>query len=717
MLRRVAAGAVVGAWVWPWCPVEVVPAAGAGIVLAGLGAAAPSGRAAGAAFLAVGLMLGGALVARIPAGPELRGEVRIRGVVATAAEGRRADVELARVGLPGEPAAPAAGRVRVIFPDRPPPPGTAVLVAGNARRIDPTHLPGRPAPIVEAARAGVRSEIVARDAARLGAPRPAPDFTEARHGALLRAFVDGDASDMAEEEVALLKRTGTWHIVSISGLHVGLGAALGYLAAWLVTRPFVLLWRSDVYRWIAAAGGLAGALGYAELADWGVPARRAVWMAGAALVAVAGSRSIDPGKALALSVVGVLAVQPSAVGSLGFQLSFAAMLGMIVVGPRVARLVPPDLPWMVRGAAAGVAASAGATVGTLPIVALHFQSLSLLSPLANLWAVPWLASLATPLAVLASALGGTPRRLALAFADAAVDVGLLGLRAVDVTPWAPAVGVGGALLLLCALALWRREGLAIAAILVVLWWPHRAPRELAVTFFAIGQGDAALVEWPDGRVWLVDGGPPGLDLLRYLRGRGLRRLDAVFLSHLHPDHFGGLVPVLEALDVDLLVADDLPAEFNLARVGAWSTRHPDLVPLPQGYTAPSENDRSLVLHLRHGLRSVLLVGDAEREEEAALVRGHGGGLAADVLKLGHHGSRTSSTAPLLAAVQPSNVVVSAGFDNRYGHPHREALARVFAELPDATVWRTDRDGSIEVRTDGRELSVRAVGGPEVWRGR
>ena len=278
-------------------------------------------------------------------------------------------------------------------------------------------------------------------------------------------------------------------------------------------------------------------------------------------------------------------------GSLGFQLSFAAMLGMIVVGPRVARLVPPDLPWMVRGAAAGVAASAGATVGTLPIVALHFQSLSLLSPLANLWAVPWLASLATPLAVLASALGGTPRRLALAFADAAVDVGLLGLRAVDVTPWAPAVGVGGALLLLCALALWRREGLAIAAILVVLWWPHRAPRELVVTFFAIGQGDAALVEWPDGRVWLVDGGPPGLDLLRYLRGRGLRRLDAVFLSHLHPDHFGGLVPVLEALDVDLLVADDLPAEFNLARVGAWSTRHPDLVPLPQGYTALSPRTR------------------------------------------------------------------------------------------------------------------------------
>lgn len=717
MLRKLGAGAVVGAWVWPWCPVGVAPAVAAGVGAAVLGAVAPTARTGAAAFFVAGLMLGGALVARVPAGPEVVGEVRVRGVVATAAEGRRADVELAALGRPGEAPLPASGRLRVIFPGRPPPAGTSVLVAGEARRIDPTHLPGRPAPLIEAARAGVRSEVLARDAARLGRPRPPPDLSAARHAALLRAFVDGDATALDADEVALLKRTGTWHVVSISGLHVGLGAAFGYGLVWLLTRPLVLVWRSDAFRWITALGGLLGAAGYADLADWGVPARRAVWMAGAALVATAGSRTLHSGKALALSALGVLFVEPGAVGSLGFQLSFSGLLGMILVGPRLARLVPPDLPGGARWVANGVVSSLGATLGTLPVVALNFQSLSWLTPVANLWAVPWLASLATPLAVLAAALTGAPQRLVLAFADAAVDVGLFGLRLVDVPPLAPAVGTVGALVLLASLGLWRREWLALGLVASGLAWPRRTPSELVVTFLAIGQGDAAIAEWPDGRVWLVDGGPPGPGLLRYLRGRGIRRLDTVFLSHLHPDHFGGLVPVVAELDVRLLVADALPAELELGRVSEWSTRHPDLV-LPQtGFVAEEENDRSLVLRLRQGNRSLLLVGDAERDEEAALVRAHGAALRADVLKLGHHGSRTSSTGPLLAAVHPAAVVVSAGFDNRYRHPHGETLARVGLLLPATQVWRTDLDGSVEVRTDGRELSVRALGGPERWRGR
>jgi competence protein ComEC len=717
MLRNLAVGAVLGAAVWPWCPVGVVPAAVGGIALGVLGGAAPTGRVARGAFLAAGLALGAGLVARVPAGPAFRGEVNLRGVVATAAEGRRADVELASARVAGGPRTAASGRVRVVFPGRPPPRGTAVLVQGEARGIDPTRLPGQALPAAEAARAGVRSEVFARDAARLGADRPSPDLSAARHAGLLRALVDGDATDIPEADVELLKRTGTWHIVSISGLHVGLGAALGYAAAWLLTRPFVLLWRTDLLRWVATAGGLAGAVGYAELADWGVPARRAVWMAGGALVVAAASRRLDAGKALALSALGVLVAQPSAVGSLGFQLSFGAMLGMIVVGPRVERLVPPDLPRLARWVAASAVASVGATLGTLPVVALEFQRLSPLSPLANLWAVPWLATLATPLAVLAATLDGTSRRVVLALADAAVDIGLAGLDAVDVTPWAPAVGSAGALALAGALLLRRREILGLAAVSGVLLWPRLPPRELVVTFFAVGQGDAALVEWPDGRTWLVDGGPPGTDLLRHLRARGLRSLDAVFLSHLHPDHYGGLVPVMEALPVALFVGEELPPGLDPVRVSEWTTRHPDLVPLPLGYRADDENDRSLVLRLRYGNRTVLMPGDAEAGEEAALLRSHGSALRADVLKLGHHGSRTSSTAAWLDAVRPAVVVASVGFESRYGHPSPEVLARCRRLLPGVAIWRTDTQGSIEVRSDGRELSVRAVGAPEPWRGR
>lgn len=717
MIRPLAAGAVLGAFAWPWLQVAPGPAVAASILLAVLGALSRRPSVSAGAFGFSGMMLGFALVASLRPGPELLGGVHVRGVVVTAAEGRRADVELAAAGGNGQPARPTEGRLRVIFPERSPPPGTVVRVAGTARRIDPTHLPGTPDPVIAAARSGVRSELVATDAVRLGLDRAPPDFAEARHGALLRALVDGDVAELDEASVALLKRTGTWHLVSISGLHVGIGAGFGWFAAWILTRPLVFLRRSPLLRWACAFGGILGACGYAELADWGVPARRAVWMTSAALLAIAGSRRPEAGRTLAIAALAVVCVDPSSVGSIGFQLSFLAVVGMIVVTPRVTRLVPPDLPWSLRALAGAVAASAGATLGTLPIVALHLQALSLLSPLANLWAVPWIGSLATPLAVLASGLVGAPKRLALGFADAAVDVGLAGLRLLDVAPAAPAVTVVGALMLFGCVFLWKRELLALTLTVATLGAPRLPPHELVVTFLAVGQGDATLVEWPDGRRWLVDGGPPGVALLRWLRAEGITHLDTVFLSHLHPDHFGGLMPIFEGMRVDEFVASDRLDGQDFSRIGSWSTRHPSLLVRPAGYDDRDENNRSEVLRFRFGNRTFLLPGDAEAEEEEALVARYGTDLRADVLKLGHHGSRTSSTEAWLRAVQPTVAVIPCGFDNRYAHPSPLVLRRVRDTLPKAEMWRTDRDGSVEVRTDGTDLRVRPIGEPAAWRGR
>ena len=717
MLRPLAVGVVVGAFVWPWLQVPVGDAAFAAMGLAVLGAwtRAPA-RSATAIFFS-GVMIGFSLVAGVRPGPELRGDVAVRGVVVTAAEGRRADVELAQAGIRGEPAAPSAGRIRVIFPERSPPPGTAVLVAGKARRIDPTHLPGEPDPMIAAIRSGVRSEIVATDAVRVGLDRAPPDFSMSRHGALLRALVDGDAGAVDAPTLALLKRTGTWHLVSISGLHVGIGAGLGWMAVWLLTRPIVIFRRTHLLRWLCAAGGIVGACGYAELADWAVPARRAAWMTSAALLAIAGSRRPEAGRTLAVAAIAVVVVDPSSTGSLGFQLSFLAVVGMIVVSPRVTRLFPPDLPWSLRVLGSAVAGSAGATVGTLPVVALHLQSLSVLSPLANLWAVPWIGSIATPLAVFANALDGPPKRACLAVADAAVDIGLAGLGTLNVDPSAPAVTVVGALGLLGAAFLWKRAILALTLTVAILAAPRVPSADLVVTFLAIGQGDATLVEWPDGRRWLVDGGPPGVDLVKWLRARGITKLDTVFLSHLHPDHYGGLLPVFEGLRVERYVGSGLFEGQDVSRMGSWTTGHPDLLIRPAGYDDRDENNRSEVLRIRYGRRTLLLPGDAEVEEEAALVASEGEGLRADVLKLGHHGSRTSSTSGWLAAVNPSVAVASCGFDNRYGHPSPLVLHRLASERPDTVVWRTDLDGSVEVRTDGTDLRVRAIGVPAAWRGR
>ena len=709
MFAVLAWGTLAGAFGWPWVQVPLGPAVAGCVVLGVLGASVRSAWVGRVALGAAGVALGWALVARVPAGPELRGEVVLRGVVARSGEGRRADVELVAAGPLGGEAVPQGGRVRVIFPARPPPPGAPVRVAGFARRIDPTHLPGTLDPVLDAARAGIRSEVRASEVLRFDAAAPPPATAEARHAGLLRALVDGDADDVPDADAALLRRSGTWHLVSISGLHVGVGAAVGYGCGWIVARPLARWARRWGWRWLPTAGGILGAVGYTELADWGVPAQRALCMAVVGLVAMAGSRRPDAGATLGAAALAVVVADPAAVGSLGFQLSFLAMLGLVRVTPRLMRWVPPDLPRPLRWAAAALASSVAATVGTLPVVALHIQVLSLATPLANLWAVPWIGTVATPLAVLAAALDGAPRRLVLAFADAAIDLGLGGLALLDVEPWAPAVSVLGAIGLGLVLAAWRRARWAVPLTMAILAWPRAAPRELVVTFLAVGQGDATLVEWPDGRTWLVDGGPPGQGLLRWLRARGVRQLDAVFLSHLHPDHYGGLLPVLDALPVEVYVARERLEGQGPGRVKRWATAHPALLPAPPGFGTDEENDRSGVLRIRFGAHTLLLPGDAEAPLEGALLAADARALRADVLKVGHHGSRTSSTAAWIAAVQPRLAVIPAGFDNRYRHPHGEVVARLQAR--GIELLRTDRDGSVEVRTDGQRLRVRTIAGP------
>ncbi len=706
-----AIGMVTGAWAWPYCPADLASSALAAVALAML--AFLGSRSRPLAVLGAGFACSLGLVARVEGGPELRGDVSARGRVASAAEGRVADIELVSVSALGGGARSASGRLRVVFPGPPPPPGVAVVVAGSARRVDPTRLPGDVDPTVVAARAKVRSLLIADSVVRLGRERAAPDFGGADHAALLRALVDGTVGEIPLEEAQLLRRTGTWHLVSVSGLHVGVGAAIGWWIAWLLSRPFMFV-SGGVARWSCGLGGILGAWLYVDIADWGVPARRAAWMASAACVALAARRRPDPLRTLALAAIAVVASEPQAVGSVGFALSFGAMLGMILVSGRASRRVPPDLPVLLRWAAQGLAASLGATAGTLPVVALHFQSLSPASPLANLWAVPWIGSVATPLALVAAVTTGVAHDMALALADAAATIGLWGLGWLDVGPWAPAVGVCGAAALGVAGLLWRREILALSLTLAVLAPVSRPRRELVVTFLSVGQGDAALVEWPDGRRWLVDGGPPGNDLLRYLRRRGIRRLDTIFLSHGHPDHYGGLVPVIEAIEVGEVVARGLVTDLSAA-APVWTSVHPSLLPLPRDFEAEDENDRSLVVRFGLGAHTFLLPGDAEWAEEQALVTSNCGALKATVLKVGHHGSRTSSSAPFLACARPEHAVISSGFDNRYQHPHPGVLRSLLTATFSPRIWRTDRQGSIELRTDGEHLRVRALAPPEGWR--
>ncbi|HEY8091557.1 MAG TPA: MBL fold metallo-hydrolase, partial [Polyangiaceae bacterium] len=264
---------------------------------------------------------------------------------------------------------------------------------------------------------------------------------------------------------------------------------------------------------------------------------------------------------------------------------------------------------------------------------------------------------------------------------------------------------------------------------------------LRVTFLDVGQGDSAIVDLPDGQAMVVDGGglvgspiDPGTRVLApELRARRRRAMAAVVLTHPHPDHFTGLASGLDAVRVGAfwdtgqgeaqgagstyggllagLRARGVPVLRPDVLCGVHAmggARVEVLAPCPAFDPDRGANDNSFVLRVSYGERAVLLVGDTEHLEEAGLLSGDRSLLRADVLKVGHHGSRTSTTPAFLAAVRPAEAVISVGCRNRFGHPTAQTLGTLAAM--GVHVWRTDRDGAVTVTTDGRSLDVGAISG-------
>jgi len=247
------------------------------------------------------------------------------------------------------------------------------------------------------------------------------------------------------------------------------------------------------------------------------------------------------------------------------------------------------------------------------------------------------------------------------------------------------------------------------------------PEQLEVHFIDVGQGDSIFIQAPDGTTALIDGGPTGGNVLGYLQGQGVTRLDMVIITHPHQDHIGGLVAVLNTLTIggvwtsgasnttntyerilDIIEARRIPYyEVQTSQVIPFSDLNFSV--LYGAAKAKNLNNTSLVLRLAYGQTSFLFTGDAEKTVENTLLSTSAAILPATVLKIGHHGSYTSSSLAFVKAVSPQIAIYSAGRGNLYGHPHKSTLD-TFAAL-DIPVYGTNELGSIVVISDGTMLRI------------
>lgn len=690
------------------------------------------------------------------------GEARLEGRLETIRHGREpfatVVVDRGRT-LRGEPL-PRGARVGVRGLDQPP--GTRLATLAHLRplpRLDnPSPHPALPSlrPLAAVGRARGRPHVraPAGGPARLAhavAARLRRHLALATDGpadAISRALLLGDRVD-DEDGREPIRGAGLAHVLAVSGLHVTLLAGTVLFGVrWLLLRVEGLAARHDVER-PAAVAAIGVALAYAGLVGTAPSAWRAALTATLAWGALALGRRPSPIAVTAAAALLAALLRPFDVVRPAFALSVLATAAL-VTGRHGGSFV-----------VAGLRASVRTLIATAPVVLWCFGDLPAVGVVANLVAVPFAAVVLLPLVVahglvafvdpgVAAVATGPPTDLAVrAFLGMAETFAALSMGR-DLPP--PDVAQGLLLLLGCAALLLltriRARLVVLVALLTSLALAEVCLRVreqplgvVRATFLDVGQGDAALVDLPDGRLMVVDAGADGRvgpDIGRrvlapLLAARRRRRVDAFVLSHAHPDHFGGLPALLRAVPVDaiwasgqsLLEAPEGEASELLARARAsgallrrparlcgrpWRFGQATVVvhhPCPAVDSGYGLNENSLVVEIRHGVRRLLLAGDVEGVAEARLV-GRGVGPV-DVLKVPHHGSRTSSSAAFLDALRPSVAVVSVGAANRFGHPHAEVWSRLRERV--RCPYRTDLHGAVTVLTDGQRLEVRARRGP------
>jgi len=555
---------------------------------------------------------------------------------------------------------------------------------------------------------------------------------------LVDALVTGRSGAIEADLRERFAASGLVHILSISGFHMSLLGFWTLLLLGLVGVP------PRHAQHLAALLVLA----YAAWLGWPPPATRAAALFAVVAVGRHRQRALRPDGVLGASALVVLALDPLAVVDLGAWLSFAAMAGLLWATRWYRRQVAePNV------VIEGLAASVGASLVTAPIAALTIGRVAAVGPLVNLVAIPIAAALmpclfaALLLAPVVPPVGEAFTAITTVLLAALDRVALFGATLPGAAgsaspgwraalPWLVLLGLAWQALAGNASPREAIRRMGWGAV-IFAWWPLatgmavRVPGrdELAVHFLDVGQGDAAVIRTPAGRWLLVDAGPvlAGHDagarvVVPFLRRHGARSVDLLVLSHGHQDHVGGAAAVLSVIPVGMVLepGDPVDDERYLALLDTLASRGIRWRPVSAGWRVVVDgvaitvlgppraashrtgdlNEDSVVLLVEYREFSVLFTGDAGMVTEPAWGAEP---IAADLLKVGHHGSATATSSGLLAALEARAAVISLG-RNRYGHPAPATLARLRAA--GVPVWRTDREGTVTVTSDGRTFRVR-----------
>lgn len=544
---------------------------------------------------------------------------------------------------------------------------------------------------------------------------------EKENSGVIKALIIGERGNISPQQWKVFRNTGTVHLLAISGLHIGLISGLVYF---LTLNSCLWLANTSPHK-TAAVFAISIAFFYSALAGFSLPTQRALLMLTIAMIAIGWHRNISSANTLAVALLAVLIFDPLAVLSVGFWLSFLAVI--LIVYSLAGRLGKAGY-W--EGA---IKIHWITAIGLAPLLLLFFQQTSIIAPIANFLSVPVISLVVVPLCLIAVLLMPFSSFLTEQLLNLVNQI-LQGLWlvlselatlpyatvSISSVPWlAIPLAMTGVFILLAPRGVPGRN-LGIVMLLPLIFIEIEKPKqgEIIMTLLDVGQGLSAVIE-TNQHVLVFDSGAKYSEqfnmgdavIIPFLKNKGIDVIDILLISHADNDHIGGAQSILEQIQVDkiLVSSSDMLTKYSpdLCLAGqSWvwdQVKFEILSPMKDIFV--SENDNSCVLKVSSNQGSILLTGDIESLAEDWLVNNYATQLASDILIAPHHGSKTSSNLRFLKQVEPTIILIPSGYKNRFGFPHQDVLTRY--KTINASVFNVADQGALIIRVKNHSYTVSA----------